>query len=73
MAYERKEIPASEIRRQEDVCREIFDILTSDGRRPLAMVDTYGCQQNESDNETITIWPLWAAALRTSFRPTSWW
>jgi len=53
MAYERKEIPASEIRRQEDVCREIFDILTSDGRRPLAMVDTYGCQQNESDSEKI--------------------
>ena len=53
MAYERKEIPASEIRRQEDVCREIFDVLTSDGRRPLAMVDTYGCQQNESDSEKI--------------------
>ena len=53
MAYERKEIPASEIKRQEDLCAEAFDILTSDGKRPLAMVDTYGCQQNESDSEKI--------------------
>ena len=53
MAYERKEIPASEIARQEEICRRIFDDITADGRRPLAMVDTYGCQQNESDSEKI--------------------
>lgn len=53
MTYERKEIPASDILRQEDICREIFDIVTVDGKRPLAMVDTYGCQQNEADSEEL--------------------
>jgi len=51
--YERKVIDISEVRRQEDICREIFDRVTDGGKRPLAMVDTYGCQQNEADSEKI--------------------
>ena len=53
MAYERKEIGIDEIRRQEDICAHIAEGLASDGRQHLAMVDTYGCQQNEADSEKI--------------------
>ncbi len=51
MAYERKEISIEKIREQEKICAEINDKL---GEKPrLAMVDTYGCQQNEADSEKI--------------------
>ena len=53
MSYQRKEISPEEIQRQETICRHIFDRVTADGRRPLAMVDTYGCQQNEADSEKL--------------------
>ena len=53
MKYERKVIDSEQIRRQEQICAEIFDVVTADGKRPLAMVDTYGCQQNEADSEKI--------------------
>ena len=53
MAYERKEIGIDEIRRQEGICAQIAEGLASDGRQHLAMVDTYGCQQNEADSEKI--------------------
>ena len=53
MPYERKTIDISRIHEQEDICRQIFDRVTADGQRPLAMVDTYGCQQNEADSEKI--------------------
>ena len=53
MSYERKIIDISEIKRQEDICAEIFEVVTADGKRPLAMVDTYGCQQNEADSEKL--------------------
>ena len=53
MKYERKTIPPEEIERQLDVCRRIFERVTADGARPLAMVDTYGCQQNEADSEKL--------------------
>ena len=53
MKYERKVIAPEQIRRQEQICAEIFDVVTADGKRPLAMVDTYGCQQNEADSEKI--------------------
>ena len=53
MPYERKEITPEQIREQEEICRRIFDRVTADGRRPLAMVDTYGCQQNEADSEKL--------------------
>ena len=51
MAYIRQEISIEEIRRQEKICAEINDKL---GEKPrLAMVDTYGCQQNEADSEKL--------------------
>ena len=53
MPYERKTIDISRIHEQEDICRQIFDRVTADGQRPLAMVDTYGCQQNEADSEKL--------------------
>ena len=53
MPYERKVIAPEKIREQEAICARIFDRVTADGARPLAMVDTYGCQQNEADSEKI--------------------
>ena len=53
MSYERRTIDIEEVRRQEQICAQIFDAVTADGRRPLAMVDTYGCQQNEADSEKL--------------------
>ena len=53
MKYERQTISNVEIERQMEICRRIFDRVTADGNRPLAMVDTYGCQQNEADSEKL--------------------
>jgi len=53
MAYTRKEISIDKIRRQEGICAQIRDRLCTEGRTPLAMVDTYGCQQNEADSEKL--------------------
>ena len=53
MKYERTSIAPEEIGRQIDICHLIFDKVTAGGQRPLAMVDTYGCQQNEADSEKI--------------------
>ena len=53
MSYERRVIPPEEIEKQEKICGEIFDTVTADGKRPLALVDTYGCQQNEADSEKL--------------------
>ena len=53
MAYVRKEIGIDEIRRQEDICAALRENFCADGLSPLAMVDTYGCQQNEADSEKI--------------------
>ena len=53
MAYERKEISIENIRAQEAVCARIREILTDGSGQPLAMVDTYGCQQNEADSEKL--------------------
>ena len=53
MAYERKTIDIERVREQQAVCAKIFERVAGDGRRPLAMVDTYGCQQNEADSEKL--------------------
>ncbi|MBR1659973.1 MAG: tRNA (N6-isopentenyl adenosine(37)-C2)-methylthiotransferase MiaB [Oscillospiraceae bacterium] len=53
MPYTRIEIPREQIERQEAVAASIAARFAAEGRRPLAMVDTYGCQQNESDSERI--------------------
>ena len=49
----RETIDISRIKAQENICAEIFETVTADGKRPLAMVDTYGCQQNEADSEKL--------------------
>ena len=49
----REIIDISRIKAQEAICAEIFETVTADGKRPLAMVDTYGCQQNEADSEKL--------------------
>ena len=51
MAYNRVEIPAQELERQREICERIRKGLG--GAKPLAFVDTYGCQQNEADSEAI--------------------
>ncbi len=52
MAYTRQTIAPEEIRRQEEVCARIA-ARQPFGERPLALVDTYGCQQNEADSEKL--------------------
>jgi len=53
MPYERKVISPEQIEAQRAICAKIFERVTADGQRPLAMVDTYGCQQNEADSEKL--------------------
>ena len=53
MAYTRQTIDSASIERQRAICAEIFEKVTADGARPLALVDTYGCQQNEADSEKL--------------------
>ena len=53
MSYQRVEIPESDIQRQLDICAQLRAHFSSGGRQPLAMVDTYGCQQNEADSEKL--------------------
>ena len=62
----RETIDISRIKQQEDICAEIFETVTADGKRPLAMVDTYGCQQNEADSEKLC-----ASTPRCAFSATS--
>ena len=50
MAIERKELPAAAVDRQLEICARLRVRLTAGGARPLAFVDTYGCQQNEADS-----------------------
>ncbi|MBQ6372544.1 MAG: tRNA (N6-isopentenyl adenosine(37)-C2)-methylthiotransferase MiaB [Oscillospiraceae bacterium] len=53
MAKSTKTIDSAEIQRQIDLCAKVRERLRSDENRLLAMVDTYGCQQNEADSEKI--------------------
>jgi len=53
MSYERKIIDIAQIRAQESICAEIYEHVVKHIERPLAFVDTYGCQQNEADSEKI--------------------
>ena len=49
----RTTISPEQINAQKAVCAQIYDLLHADLTRPLAMVDTYGCQQNEADSEKL--------------------
>ena len=51
MAYQRREIEPGKIDEQSMICQRVRAAL-GDGER-FAMVDTYGCQQNESDSEVL--------------------
>ena len=49
----RTTIPSEQIEAQRAVCAQICAMLGTEVNRPLAMVDTYGCQQNEADSEKL--------------------
>jgi len=53
MAYERVEIPREKIEAQEQIAARLRGHFAAEGKTPLAFVDTYGCQQNESDSERV--------------------
>ena len=46
-------IPQTDIDRQLAYCLEVKEVYDARGVKPLAFVDTYGCQQNEADSERI--------------------
>jgi len=46
-------IPTGEVQRQMEICRQLAQHNVKAGEQPLALVDTYGCQQNEADSEQI--------------------
>ena len=51
MAYERQEISREAVARQMEICEQIRILRAGQGA--LALVDTYGCQQNEADSEKL--------------------
>ena len=53
MAYERVEITPAQIAAQEEICAFLRAENDAREKKPLALVDTYGCQQNEADSEKI--------------------
>ena len=53
MSNQTTRIPQADIDRQIAYCAEIRAIYEEREVRPLAFVDTYGCQQNEADSERI--------------------
>ncbi len=53
MSYKRIEITDEQLARQRDLMERVADINARQAARPLALVDTYGCQQNEADSEKI--------------------
>ena len=46
-------LPAEAIRRQETYTKRLAALHGQKGRRVLAMVDTYGCQQNVADSQRL--------------------
>ena len=46
-------ISPEDIQRQNDLCRQIAQLQHSLDTPPLALVQTYGCQQNEADSERL--------------------
>ena len=49
----RTTITPEQIESQKVICAQICTMLGAEVNRPLAMVDTYGCQQNEADSEKL--------------------
>ncbi len=52
--YQRREITTQERLEQQQYCEKIKARLA--GQKHYALVDTYGCQQNESDSEILRGW-----------------
>lgn len=52
---ERKDVivPVEEIKEQQEYCKKVLEYYEAKGKRPKALVETYGCQQNENDTERI--------------------
>ena len=46
-------VPQEELEEQRDYCTRVRAFSQQRLTPPLAMVDTYGCQQNEADSERI--------------------
>ena len=46
-------VPKEELLRQEEISNSLSSYWKEQGKTPLAMVITYGCQQNENDSERI--------------------
>ena len=46
-------ISPAEIEKQLNICQTVAGLTAQWPQRPLAFVDTYGCQQNEADSERI--------------------
>ncbi len=53
MSYTRTEISEKELKRQEKFMARVCAHNAERPSRPLAFVDTYGCQQNEADSEKL--------------------
>jgi len=51
--YVRQEIPAADLARQREIMEAVAEKNAALPTPPLAMVDTYGCQQNEADSEKL--------------------
>ena len=47
------QISQAEVERQLTLCDDICRVTGQWADKPLALVDTYGCQQNEADSERI--------------------
>ncbi len=46
-------VPKSEIDKQREYSKKVREYYEAKGKKPLALVETYGCQQNENDSERI--------------------
>lgn len=46
-------VPESEIKEQQKYSKKVLEYYESKGKTPKALIETYGCQQNENDSERI--------------------
>ncbi len=53
MKYVRHEITPEELSRQAELMERVAELSAARETPPLALVDTYGCQQNEADSEKL--------------------
>ena len=53
MSKNRNEITQIELENQKNIMQKVFERNRQQFKQPKAFVDTYGCQQNESDSEKL--------------------